>query len=217
LRAAVAAQLAATPTQTSAPGALPAPAGTEGAAGFAPARAERLEPIASEPMPMQDAPVAAADAEAVPQEDSPVTPATKILALRLIATTPRFSGAHLRTALEAEGLAFGKYQIFHRISAEGEVLFSVASMLEPGTFDLEQMFHEQYPGIALFAQLPAVLDGLTVLSELIAAARRLQSSLGGVLQDEQGTPLLAFRIEQLRREVRDFEDAVRQSRPRSER
>lgn len=78
------------------------------------------------------------------------------------------------------------------------------------------MFHEQYPGIALFAQLPAALDGMSVLGELIACARKLQQSLGGVLQDEQGTPLMAFRIEQLRREVREFEDAVRQSRPRSE-
>jgi FtsZ-interacting cell division protein ZipA len=55
---------------------------------------------------------------------------------------------------------------------------------------------------------------MSVLGELISCARKLQQNLGGVLQDEQGTPLLALRIEQLRREVRDFEVAV--ARPRSE-
>ena len=131
----------------------------------------------------------------------------KILALRLVATVPRFSGAHLRTALEAESLQFGKYQIFHRTTAQGEVVFSVASMLEPGSFDLDQMFHEQYPGIALFAQLPGALDGVSVLGELISCARKLQETLGGVLQDDLAAPLLAPRIEQLRKEVRDFEAA----------
>lgn len=167
-------------------------------------------------------PVEAGSVEAAPAEpameptEAPSPPTHKILALRLVATTPRFSGAHVRSALEAEALVFGRYQIFHRLSPDGDIVFSVASMLEPGSFDLEQMFHQQYPGLALFAQLPGPLDGMTMLGELIGCARKLQQSLGGILQDEQGTPLLAFRIEQLRREVRDFEAAVRQSRPRSE-
>jgi cell division protein ZipA len=88
-------------------------------------------------------------------------------------------------------------------------------MLEPGSFDLDQMFHEQYPGIALFAQLPGPLDGVSVLSELISCARKLQQTLGGVLQDDRAAPLLAPRIEQLRREVREFE-AAHSLRKRSE-
>jgi cell division protein ZipA len=143
-----------------------------------------------------------------------VLPASKIIALRLVASVPRFSGAPLRTALEAESLEFGKYQIFHRALPEG-VVFSVASMVEPGSFDLEHMFDEQYPGIVLFTQLPGPLDGATMLNELIACARKLQQSLGGVLQDEYGTPLQPARIEQLRREARDFESA-HQARARSE-
>jgi cell division protein ZipA len=143
-------------------------------------------------------------------------PAHKILALRLVATVPRFSGAHLRTALEAESLHFGKYQIFHRTTPQDAVVFSVASMLEPGSFDLDQMFHEQYPGIVLFAQLPCAVDGLTVLSELISCARKLQQTLGGVVQDDLAAPLLAPRIEQLRKEVREFEAAqLKQSRNES--
>ena len=211
-RAEVASQLALAPVESSAP-AAPLPVAVNEPAGLAPAR---LEPILSEPEYVAEAaePGGSDTVADVPEADVPGAPTTKIIALRLVATTPRFSGAHLRTALEGESLVFGKYQIFHRATPEGGLLFSVASMLEPGTFDLEQMFHEQYPGIVLFAQLPAALDGMTVLGELISCARKLQQSLGGVLQDEQSTPLLALRIEQLRREVRDFEAAV--ARRRSE-
>jgi cell division protein ZipA len=215
-RATAAAQLTQTAAESQPPAALPPPVTLESMAGDA---FTRLEPTLHEPEyagQVSDAGITGrSDTVAdVPQADASGQPTTKIIALRLMATTPRFSGAHLRTALEGESLVFGKYQIFHRTTPEGDILFSVASMLEPGSFDLEQMFHEQYPGIVLFAQLPAVLDGMSVLGELIACARKLQQSLGGLLQDEQGTPLVAFRIEQLRREVREFEAAV--ARPRSE-
>jgi cell division protein ZipA len=207
-RAEVASQLALVAAASSAPAALASPVGLDEVAGLAPAR---LEPVLSAPEYVA-ATAGPGGSEVVADAPRPFT--TKIIALRLVASTPRFSGAHLRSALEGESLGFGKYQIFHRTTPAGGPLFSVASMLEPGTFDLEQMFHEQYPGIVLFAQLPAALDGMSVLGELIACARKLQQSLGGVLQDEQGTPLLALRIEQLRREVRDFEAAI--ARPRSE-
>ncbi len=39
-------------------------------------------------------------------------------------------------ALELHGLAFGRYQVFHRKHSDGRSLFCVASLIEPGTFDL---------------------------------------------------------------------------------
>lgn len=139
-----------------------------------------------------------------PAEETPEESPQKIVVLRLVAAVPRFSGAHLRAALEGESLQFGKYRIFHRTTAAGAIVFSVASMTEPGSFDPEHMFHEQYTGIALFAQLPGPVDGVSMLNDLISCARKLQQTLGGVLQDEQGAALQASRIEQLRREVREL-------------
>jgi FtsZ-interacting cell division protein ZipA len=43
------------------------------------------------------------------------------------------------------------------------------------------------------------------LNELVACARRLHQSLGGVLQDDRGVPLTVHRIERMRQEVREFE------------
>jgi cell division protein ZipA len=49
------------------------------------------------------------------------------------------------------------------------------------------------------------VPGMHALNELVACARRLHQTLGGVLQDDRGVPLTVHRIERMRQEVRDFE------------
>jgi cell division protein ZipA len=130
----------------------------------------------------------------------------KILALRLAAAPQRIDGARLLEALEAESLQHGKYQIFHRLHDDGAgILFSAASMVEPGTFEPEKMASMQFPGVTLFAQLPGPAPGMHALNELVACARKLQQALGGTLQDDRGVPLTVHRIERMRQEVREFE------------
>lgn len=133
----------------------------------------------------------------------------KILALRLAAAPHRIEGSRLQEVFAAEGLQHGKYSIFHLLHEDGTSIFSVASMVEPGTFDLETMPQTQYPGVTLFAQLPGPVPGMHALNELVACARRLQQSLGGTLQDDRGVPLTVHRIERMRQEVREFERAAR--------
>jgi cell division protein ZipA len=129
----------------------------------------------------------------------------KIVALRLAAPSQRYPGQLLRDALEAEGLQHGKYDVFHRLSESGASIFSIASMVEPGTFDLEQMSGSAYPGVTLFAQLPGPIAGAHAVQELVTCGKRLQETLGGTLQDDRGVPLTVHRIERLRQEVIDFE------------
>jgi cell division protein ZipA len=129
----------------------------------------------------------------------------KILSLRLAMAPQRVEGAKLLESLQAESLQHGKYNIFHRLHADGSIVFSVASMVEPGAFDLEKMGETLYPGMTMFTQLPGPVPGMHALNELIACARRLQANLGGTLQDERGVPLTVHRIERMRQEVREFE------------
>jgi cell division protein ZipA len=129
----------------------------------------------------------------------------KILSLRLAIAPQRFEGAKLLESLLAESLQHGKYGVFHRLHADGNFVFSVASMVEPGAFDLEKMGETLYPGITMFMQLPGPVPGMHALNELVACARRLQANLGGTLQDERGVPLTVHRIERMRQEVREFE------------
>ena len=129
----------------------------------------------------------------------------KIIALRLAAGAQKINGAQLKAVLEAEALEHGKYDVFHRQDPTGVAVFSVASMVEPGTFDLEKMPQETFPGITLFAQLPGPVAGMLAFNELIACSRRLHAALGGTLQDERGVPLTVHRIERIRQEIREFE------------
>jgi cell division protein ZipA len=129
----------------------------------------------------------------------------KILSVRLAMVPQRVEGAKLQEALLAESLQHGKYNIFHRLHTDGSIVFSVASMVEPGTFELEKMGEALFPGVTMFTQLPGPVPGMHALNEMIACARRLQANLGGTLQDERGVPLTVHRIERMRQEVREFE------------
>jgi cell division protein ZipA len=169
----------------------------------------RLEPTfaARPPEVTAEIPVNAAEAPTLSLSDSP-TPRRierrKILALRLAAGSSKLEGTRLLEALKAESLEHGKYEVFHRLHSDGAIVFSVASMIEPGTFDVAKMPQAHYPGITLFAQLPGPVAGMYALNELVACAKRLQS-LAGTLQDDRGIPLTVHRIERMRQEVREFE------------
>jgi len=154
----------------------------------------------------------ATTAEAAPMRAPPeVTPrpakkipSRKIVALRLSAGTDGVEGARLKLLLEAADLRHGKYSIYHRLHTDGSPLFSVASMVEPGTFDPFAMNSVKFPGITLFMQLPGSLAGDAMLAQLLACARELEQAMSGVLQEERGMPLTAPREQRLREDVADF-------------
>ena len=173
----------------------------------------RLEPTFAD-APTEELPVhpaTAATSAAAPTLSSSEAPQSrrverrKILSVRIAFAPQRLEGAKLLESLLAETMQHGKYDIFHRVHTDGSIVFSVASMVEPGTFDLEKMSETLYPGITMFTQLPGPVPGMHALNELIACARRLQAILGGTLQDERGVPLTVHRIERMRQEVREFE------------
>jgi cell division protein ZipA len=155
-----------------------------------------------------EAPAAAAQgAAAEPVRDE--APSQRIVALRLIAARGRWPGRTVIEALQAEGLSFGKYSIYHRQRDDGKSIFFVASMIEPGSFDLEDIDAHTYPGISVFAVIPGPLDAPTTFDLMLSTARRLAERLAGHLQDEQGSTLTAQRILNLREELVHFEHVAR--------
>ncbi|HEY5558652.1 MAG TPA: cell division protein ZipA C-terminal FtsZ-binding domain-containing protein [Steroidobacteraceae bacterium] len=129
----------------------------------------------------------------------------RIVALRLVAPEAGWHGQQLREALEAEGLRFGRYSIFHREREDGKTLIYVASMLEPGSFDLAKMDDQAFPGISLFGIVPGPIDAPATFDLVLAVGRRLADRIKGQLQDEQGSTLTAQRILNLREELVHFE------------
>jgi cell division protein ZipA len=117
----------------------------------------------------------------------------------------RLDGARLKDAILAEGLEFGRYDIFHRLDGNGRPIFSVASLREPGSFDLDAMPTTAYPGVALFMVLPGPVSAAEAVDEMVFTARALAAQLGGALADERGAPLTPLRMGRLREEALAFE------------
>jgi len=164
---------------------------------------ERIDPPAVSPPVPPPQPTAAR---------APKKSATrKIVALRLSAGNERVEGTRLKSLLEAAGLRHGKYSIYHRLHNDESSLFSVASMVEPGTFDVHAMSGVLFPGVTIFTQLPGPIDGSEMLSQMLTCARELEQGIGGLLQDERGLPLTEQRAQRLREDVADFTHLLGQS------
>jgi len=100
-----------------------------------------------------------------------------------------FNGGRLAQALDGLGFIFGDQHIYHRhldLTAASPVLFSVANLQQPGTFNPYDMDNLVTVGIAIFMQLPSPGNDIVNLKTMIRAARSLADELGGfVLTDKQ--------------------------------
>ncbi len=147
-------------------------------------------------------------ATATTEETSPArTAPQKIVALRIIARGGgTFRGDEIILHLRGIGMRHGKFGIFHRLAGqdEGDAVFSAASLIEPGSFDLPNIHDQAIPGISLFAVLPGPVDSVDAFDMLMAAARTLAQSLNGELLDESGSTLSIQRERYMREEVVQF-------------
>jgi len=171
-----------------------------------------LEPLSIrtadfEPVPVLDTPMLAhAEPVAPPPPAANAAERQKIVTIRVCAPgDERWSGAQLISALEGHGLSLGRYQVFHRNHVDGRSLFCVASLVEPGSFDIATMADEEFRGITLFAVLPGPLEPLETFDELVATARGLAQELSGMLQDAKGIALSVQRAAALREDVERFQ------------
>lgn len=119
-----------------------------------------------------------------------------------------FVGEFIIQALNAVGLRFGDMEIFHHFGAgklkTEKPLFSVANMVEPGSFDLKRIERFSTVGLVFFLQLPASLDGAVSFELFLNTAQRLTESLGGVLYADPKTPLDSLRIEEMRKVAAEY-------------
>ena len=154
--------------------------------------------------------------QAAPQPPPPEPPKhQRIVAIRLVAPPERrIDGGELHAAMRAEGLTYGRYSIFHRVRADGRTLYSVASLVEPGSFDLTQIDSSLLPGISMFAVFPGPMAAPQAFDEMLAAARRLAEKLNANLQDDSGSSLTGQRVLSLREELVHFEHLLAMTRTR---
>ena len=110
-----------------------------------------------------------------------------------------FHGPDLKQALLDVDLLYGDMGIFHRYDPDlTQTLFSVASLVEPGTFPVDDMTHFECPGIVLFFQTARVSDPLSIYDDLVNTSRELAHRLHGIQWDETRQPLSASKIADMR-------------------
>ena len=150
------------------------------------------------------------DDESDVSEDEPADPDApqKIVTVRIVAREKKsFAGDELILSMRGIGLRHGKFGIFHRYdgSDESKTIFSAASLVEPGSFDLQNIQGQEIPGISLFLVLPGPIDSVEGFDLMLAAARTLTQSLDGELLDESGSTLSIQRERYLREEIIQFQ------------
>ena len=175
------------------------------------ANVDRLEPtlhheaIAAEHVASSSRVIPAPDSG---ENEVPSDAPQKIVTLRLVAREKKaFKGDELILNLRGIGLRHGKFGIFHRYDGNDETrtIFSAASLIEPGSFDLANIKDQEIPGISLFLVLPGPIDSVESFDMMIAAARALTQSLEGELLDESGSTLSIQRERYLREEIIQYQ------------
>lgn len=177
-----------------------------------PAESPRVEPTLggseTTPAELPDVAESTSTDEDISQQLSADTAPQKIVTLRLVARgKPAFAGDELILSLRGIGMRHGKFGIFHRIDGdnEGAPVFSAASLVEPGSFDLANLKDQEIPGISLFLVLPGPVDGAEAFDLMMAAARALAQSLDGELLDESGSTLSIQRERYMREEIIQYQ------------
>ena len=176
---------------------------------------DRTDPIISDQGPddlffEEEAPVANTDWE---DEEPVVARQAPFIEREIIVMHVRakaadgFNGSDLLQILLACDMRYGEKDILHRHEkAEGKgcLQFSVANMLEPGTFNLEDINSFRTPGVTFFMTLPGPEDAMQAFDCMIETANCLVKNLDARLLDEEHSTASLQVINHYRDRVKQF-------------
>lgn len=123
-----------------------------------------------------------------------------------------FLGKDLLEILLACDLRFGDLRFFHRHeqrAGRGPIQFSVANMLQPGVFDIDNMPAMQTRGVVFFLTLPGPRDMARAFDYMLETAKTVARNLGGELLDESRSVLTEQSVAHARQQLREFERRLR--------
>ncbi|AYC32608.1 cell division protein ZipA [Pseudomonas cavernae] len=143
------------------------------------------------------------------KESQEAAPVEEVLVINVVARDDDgFNGPALLQNILESGLRFGEMDIFHRhesMAGNGEVLFSMANGVKPGTFDLDDIDHFRTRAVSFFLGLPGPRHPKQAFDVMVAAARKLAHELNGELKDDHRSVLTAQTIEHYRQRIVEFE------------
>ena len=147
--------------------------------------------------------------QAQPQKsaEKPNTQPEEVLVIHLMANKgEKVAGQQLLDAVLSAGLRYGAMKIFHRHLSDdgsGPVLFSMANLVNPGTFDLNTMGDLEVPGVTLFMALDDIEDPVDALNIMIEAVDSIVGDLQLNVMDESRSSMTRNTIDHYRQRARD--------------
>ena len=147
--------------------------------------------------------------QAQPQKsaEKPNTQPEEVLVIHLMASKgEKVAGQQLLDAVLSAGLRYGAMKIFHRHLSDdgsGPVLFSMANLVNPGTFDLNTMGDLEVPGVTLFMALDDIEDPVDALNIMIEAVDSIVGDLQLNVMDESRSSMTRNTIDHYRQRARD--------------
>lgn len=139
------------------------------------------------------------------KDSAPVQAASDIVSIFILPRNRNgFSGRALSSALHSNKFYYGKHQIFHRHQDDDmhlPILFSAASLTEPGYFDEMLMHKTAYKGIVLFLRVSELDNPLYIFDSMLSSARKLAVGLNAELCDSGRSHLTSQTISHLRENI----------------
>ncbi len=133
----------------------------------------------------------------------------KIVSLYVAARAGRtLRGEDIVVAAEKTGLVFGHMNVFHRLlegHPERGPVFSMANILQPGSFDMAGIRDMETPAIAFFLTLPAPVSALEAWEKMLPNVERMAELLDAVMLDDSRNTLGRQRIAHIRDELRAYD------------
>ena len=117
-------------------------------------------------------------------------------------------GATLLPMLLTLGLKYGEMNIFHRHqdnAGNGPVTFSLANMVNPGSFELETIETFVTQGITLFMMLPNAGNAFDVYQQMLSAAKQLSEEFNAQILDDKRNIMTKQTEQHYVSRIRDFE------------
>ncbi len=112
------------------------------------------------------------------------------------------NGAEINSSVQAMGLTFGEMNIFH-YKPKGQTVFSLANMLEPGSFDADTIHDLKTSGLTVFMKIKGN-DPLDDLTEMLQRSYQLAGLLDARLCSHKQETLTEQDAENYRTLVSDF-------------